>query len=91
VTFTAKASRYDRELLAPAEEFGFRPRLCRPYRAKTKGKVERFYGYLKGRFLVPLAATLKQVGLKLDVTAANSHMLTRAAVAAARRSSISYY
>lgn len=21
---------------------GFRPRLCRPYRAQTKGKVERF-------------------------------------------------
>ena len=35
-------------------------RLCRPYRAKTKGKVERFNGYLKGSFLVPLAATLKQ-------------------------------
>jgi transposase len=34
--------------------------LCRPYRAKTKGKVERFNGYLKGSFLVPLAATLKQ-------------------------------
>jgi transposase len=32
------------------------PRLCRPYRAKTKGKVERFNGYLKGSFLVPLAA-----------------------------------
>jgi hypothetical protein len=57
-----------------AEEFGFRPRLCRPYRAKTKGKVERFNGYLKGSFLVPLAATLKQSGLKLDVAAANSHI-----------------
>lgn len=66
--------RYNRELLAVAEEFGFRPRLCRPYRAKTKGKVERFNGYLKGSFLVPLAATLKQAGLKLDVTAANSHI-----------------
>lgn len=29
-----------------AEECGFVPRLCRPYRAKTKGKVERFNGYL---------------------------------------------
>ena len=66
--------RFNRELLALAEEFGFRPRLCRPYRAKTKGKVERFNGYLKGSFLVPLAATLKQAGLRLDLSSANSHI-----------------
>jgi transposase len=66
--------RFNRELLAVAEEFGFRPRLCRPYRAKTKGKVERFNGYLKSSFLIPLAATLKQTGLKLDVIAANAHI-----------------
>jgi transposase len=66
--------RFNRDLLAVAEEFGFRPRLCRPYRAKTKGKVERFNGYLKSSFLVPLAATLKQSGLKLDITAANAHI-----------------
>jgi transposase len=66
--------RFHRDLLTVAEEFGFRPRLCRPYRAKTKGKVERFNGYLKSSFLVPLAATLKQAGLKLDVTAANAHV-----------------
>jgi hypothetical protein len=66
--------RFHRELLAVAEEFGFRPRLCRPYRAKTKGKVERFNGYLKASFLVPLAASLKQTGLKLDITAANAHI-----------------
>jgi hypothetical protein len=29
--------RYNRELLKLAEEFSFRPQLCRPYRAKTKG------------------------------------------------------
>ncbi len=66
--------RYNRELLALAEEFGFRPRLCRPYRAKTKGKVERFNGYLKRSFVVPLAATLKQAGLTLDHIAANAHI-----------------
>jgi len=48
--------------------------VCRPYRAKTKGKVERFNGYLKGSFLVPLAATLKSSGLKLDAVAANAHV-----------------
>src|SRR5581483_10187964 len=72
--YGAGEHRFHRDLLVLAEEFGFRPRLCRPYRAKTKGKVERFNGYLKSSFLVPLAATLKQSGLKLDLTAANAHI-----------------
>jgi transposase len=33
--------RYNRTFLDCAHHFGFLPRLCRPYRAKTKGKVER--------------------------------------------------
>jgi transposase len=66
--------RWHSALLALSEEFGFSLRLCRPYRAKTKGKVERFNGYLKGSFLVPLAATLKSSGLKLDAVAANVHI-----------------
>lgn len=68
------AHRFNRQLLALSQEYGFRPRLCRPYRARTKGKVERFNGYLKGSFLVPLAATLKSSGLKLDAVAANAHI-----------------
>lgn len=32
---------YNRSLLALAQHYGFLPRACRPYRAKTKGKVER--------------------------------------------------
>ena len=63
--------RWHAGMLAFAEETGFAPRLCRPYRAKTKGKVERFNRYLKGSFLVPLAATLKTAGLVLDVASAN--------------------
>lgn len=66
--------RWHRELLGLADTFGFVPRVCRPYRAKTKGKVERFNGYLKGSFLVPLAASLKQAGLKLDAAVANAHV-----------------
>jgi len=66
--------RWHRSLLSLSDEFGFSLRLCRPYRAKTKGKVERFNGYLKGSFLVPLAATLKSSGLKLDAVAANVHI-----------------
>ncbi|PPD47975.1 MAG: hypothetical protein CTY13_05140 [Methylobacter sp.] len=30
-----------------ARDYGFKLHACRPYRAKTKGKVEHFNGYLK--------------------------------------------
>jgi transposase len=66
--------RWNDELRQLAEDCGFTPRLCRPYRAKTKGKVERFNGYLKGSFVVPLAASLEATGLKLDATIANVHV-----------------
>lgn len=49
-----------------AKHYNFKPRLCRPYRAKTKGKVERFNGYLRRSFHVPLVTRLRQAGLKLD-------------------------
>lgn len=54
-----------------AKHHGFLPRLCRPYRARTKGKVERFNHYLRYSFYVPLATRLKAVGLLLDKTTAN--------------------
>src|SRR5699024_10752450 len=66
--------RWHPRLAALAEEYGFRPKVCHPYRAQTKGKVERFNGYLKGSFVTPLAATLKAAGLKLDVDTANVHI-----------------
>lgn len=66
--------RWNDELKDLAEACGFKPRLCRPYRAKTKGKVERFNSYLKSSFVVPLAATLEAAGLKLDVAMANVHV-----------------
>lgn len=66
--------RWHTKMLELSERYGFTPRLCRPYRARTKGKVERFNAYLKGSFCVPLAATLKQAGLTLDATAANAHV-----------------
>lgn len=66
--------RWNAALLELAESCGFTPKLCRPYRAKTKGKVERFNSYLKGSFVVPLAATVEATGLKLDVRTANVHV-----------------
>lgn len=63
--------RYQPAFLDFARHYGFVPRLCRPYRAKTKGKVERFNRYLRSSFYVPLVATLKPAGLALDVASAN--------------------
>ena len=57
-----------------AHHFGFRPRLCRPYRAQTKGKVERFNRYLRNSFFYPLQSRLKQAGLVLDAATANAEV-----------------
>lgn len=66
--------RWNSQLLQMARDYGFVPKACRPYRARTKGKVERFNGYLKRSFITPLAATLKQAGLDLDVETANARI-----------------
>jgi len=39
-------------LLDFAGRHAFSPRVCRPYRARTKGKVERSIGYVRDRFFV---------------------------------------
>lgn len=65
---------WNTKLLSMAKDYGFKLRACRPYRAKTKGKVERFNGYLKNSFITPLTASLKQVGLRLDVDTANGQI-----------------
>jgi transposase len=39
------------EFLRFARHWGFRPRACRPYRAQTKGKVERPIRYLRQSFV----------------------------------------
>ena len=54
-----------------AHHHGFLPRLCRPYRAQTKGKVERFIHYLRHSFWVPLDSRLHPLGLKVDAATAN--------------------
>ena len=63
--------RFHAGFLDYARHCGFVIKLCRPYRARTKGKVERFNGYLRRSFYVPLAAQLKQAGLTLDAVTAN--------------------
>lgn len=51
LTHTRTVVTFNATLLDFAGRFGFRPRLCRPYRAKTKGKVERAIRYVKDRCL----------------------------------------
>jgi len=43
---------YNDKLLALAAHHGFVPRACRPYRAKTKGKVERPFRYVREDFFL---------------------------------------
>ena len=66
--------RFTPKFLDFAKHYGFEPRLCRPYRAKTKGKVERMNGYLRRSFYVPLVAKLREMGLELDVATANTEV-----------------
>ena len=43
---------YNRSLIALARHYRFQPRACRPYRAKTKGKVERPFSYIRQDFFL---------------------------------------
>lgn len=74
--FGEDAHRFHSGLWDLAKHFGFIPRLCRPYRAKTKGKVERFNRYLRYSFYHPLISRLKQAGLILDSVTANLEVRT---------------
>ncbi len=58
-----------------AKHMGFCPRVCKPYRAQTKGKVERFIHYLKYSFYFPLLGQLKAQGMLLDKDSANYYVM----------------
>lgn len=66
--------RYHAGFLDYARHSGFIIKLCQPYRPQTKGKVERFNGYLRRSFYVPLVSRLRQSGLQLDVVTANAEV-----------------
>lgn len=54
-----------------AHHYTFLPKLCRPYRAKTKGKVERSIGYVRRSFYVPLISRYRQLQQPLDLAGLN--------------------
>ncbi len=71
--------RYNEYLLDLAQHYGLAIKLCAPYRAQTKGKVERFHRYLRESFfasrqtaqttLVDVATANREVRIWLDETA----------------------
>ena len=80
---------YPPKLLELAEHYGFRARACAPYRAKTKGKVERPFSYVREDFFLgsefrnldDLNAQFHQ--WRNEVANARSHGTTRRIVAEA--------
>ena len=60
--------RYQKAWLDFVKHYGVAVKLCAPYRAQTKGKVERFHRYLRESFFNPLQAGQ---GDLVDVALAN--------------------
>ncbi len=58
-----------------SKSMGFIPKLCKPYRPQTKGKVERMVRYVRDNFYQPLATKLTSSELKLDVETANIEVM----------------
>ena len=54
----------------------FIPKLCKVYRAKTKGKVERFNLYLKRNFYIPLKAALRGSEITINANLLNSKIFS---------------
>ena len=71
-TYGRGAHRFHPGFLDYIKHAGALPRLCQPYRAQTKGKVERFIGYLKRSFWTPFVATQRQAGVLPDKYSANA-------------------
>lgn len=72
--YGAGAHKYHDALFDLSKLVGFSIKLCKPYRAKTKGKVERFNSYLKGNFYRPLAIKLKDANLELNHQTLNQYI-----------------
>lgn len=64
--------RFHDPLWALANECGYRPVLCRPYRPRTKGKVERSIHYTAHSFFYPLLTRLELEGEPLELDRLNA-------------------
>lgn len=68
--------RFHQGLYQFAKSMGFIPKLCKPYRPQTKGKVERMVQYVRNDFYAPLSTKLSASGLSLDVDTANIKLMS---------------
>jgi transposase len=68
-----------------AKDYGFALKLCRPYRARTKGKVERVIRYVRESFFAPLVAEYRQLGAALTLDVVNGRFAAWQAEVANRR------
>ncbi len=66
--------RFHAALWDQAKTYGFEPKLCAPYRAQTKGKVERFIRYFRECFWIPLTTRLQAAGEALTIELANAEL-----------------
>jgi hypothetical protein len=73
-TYGPGLHRFQPAFLDFAHHYGYLPQVCQPYRAKTKGKVERFIGFLRYSFYVPLMSKLRAAGLTVDTQTANQEV-----------------
>lgn len=58
-----------------AKHCGFKIKVCKPYRAKTKGKVERFNHYLRYSFHNGLRVKLAMRNYELNIDNANTEVI----------------
>ena len=58
-----------------AKHCGFNIKVCKPYRAKTKGKVERFNHYLRYSFHNALRVKLSMMNYRLNIDNANAEVI----------------
>lgn len=64
--------RFHDGMLSLSHDWGFALKLCRPYRARTKGKVERGIRYVRESFFGPLRAEFKQRDEALTLAIVNA-------------------
>lgn len=58
-----------------AKHCGMELKVCKPYRAQTKGKVERFNHYLRYTFHNALKVRLSMMGYKINLENANAEVM----------------
>jgi len=67
--------RFHKSFYQFAKKMTFVPKLCRPYRPQTKGKVERMVQYVRNKFYRPLSTKLSSSNLMLYIETGNIELM----------------